>query len=46
LKNREIANLCARRIEPVREVAARRLRSMQRRTTLVAAFWKQAELAI
>ena len=45
LKTREIANLCARHLEPVRQLASRRLRSMQRRTSLVQAFWKQAELA-
>ena len=45
LKTREIGNLCARHLEPVRQLASRRLRSMQRRTTLVQAFWKQAQLA-
>ena len=45
LKTREIGNLCAHHLEPVRQLASRRLRSMQQRTTLVHAFWKQAELA-
>jgi hypothetical protein len=45
LKTREIANLCARQLEPVRGRASRRLRSIRRRTTSVEAFWKQADLA-
>lgn len=44
LKTREIANLCARHIHTVHDLASRRLRSMQRRPALVHAFWKQAEL--
>ena len=46
LKTHESANLCTSHLEPVRELASRRLRPMQRRTTLVQAFWKQAELAL
>jgi len=46
LKTHEIANLCASHISQVRDFARRRLRSMQRRSTLVSAFWKQAELAL
>lgn len=44
LKTHEIGNLCAGHIAEVRAYASRRLRSMQRRPTLVRAFWKQAEL--
>jgi transposase len=46
LKNREIANLCAANLHEVSDFARRRLKSMQRRPKLVAAFWKQAELPI
>ena len=45
LKNREIANLCASSIAEVGDLARRRLRSMQRRSSLVRSFWQQAELA-
>jgi transposase len=45
LKNREIANLCASNISEVGDLARRRLRSMQRRLSLVRSFWQQAELA-
>ncbi|TDJ18322.1 MAG: hypothetical protein E2O65_06445 [Gammaproteobacteria bacterium] len=45
LKTHEIGNLCARHVGEVRDLASRRLRSMQRRPALVRAFWKQAELA-
>jgi transposase len=44
LKNREIANLCAANLHEVCDFARRRLKSMQRRPKLIAAFWKQAEL--
>lgn len=44
LKTREIANLCARHLHTVRDLASRRLRSMQQRPALVRAFWKQAAL--
>jgi hypothetical protein len=46
LKKHEIANFCAKDIDEVSDFARRRLKSMQRRTTLVRAFWKQAELAL
>ncbi len=45
-KQRELANLCMDTIEEVRTYATRRLKSMQRRPTLIRAFWQQAELAI
>lgn len=44
LKTHEIGNLCACHITEVRDLASRRLRSMQQRPTLVRAFWKQAQL--
>lgn len=46
LKNHEIGNLCARTLTQVSDFARRRLRSMQRRPKLVAAFWTQAELPL
>jgi transposase len=46
LKTREVANLCATSIHEVSDFARRRLKSMQRRPTLITAFWKQAELPI
>jgi len=46
LKNREIANLCAANIAEVSDLARRRLKSMQRRLSLVRSFWEQAELAL
>ena len=45
LKKHEIANLCLNTIGEVGQFARNRLKSMQRRPHLVAAFWKQAELA-
>ena len=42
-KQRELANLCVQTIAEVRRYASRRLQSMQRRPTLVRAFWQQAE---
>ena len=45
LKQHEIANLCLNTIGEVGQFARNRLKSMQRRPSLVAAFWKQAELA-
>lgn len=45
LKNREIANLCARHLSEVSDLARRRLRSMQRRPSLIRSFWQQTELA-
>jgi transposase len=44
MKNRELANLCARTISEVSHIARNRLKSMQRRPQLITAFWKQAEL--
>jgi transposase len=44
LKKHEIANLCLDTIGEVGQFARVRLKSMQPRPTLVAAFWKQAEL--
>lgn len=44
-KQRELANLCVQTIAEVRRYASRRLQSMQRRPSLVRAFWQQAELA-
>jgi transposase len=46
LKKHEIANFCATKIDQVSDYARRRLKSMQRRPTLIQAFWKQAELAL
>jgi len=45
LKNREIANLCAKNLGEVGDLARRRLKSMQRRPSLIRSFWQQAELA-
>lgn len=45
-KQRELANLCLRAIDEVRRFACGRLKSMQRRPRLIAAFWKQAELPL
>jgi transposase len=46
LKKHEIANLCPTTITEVSDFARRRLKSMQRRTRLIQAFWQQAELAL
>jgi len=46
LKNREIANLCAKHLGEVSALARRRLKSMQRRPSLIRSFWQQAELAL
>ena len=45
-KQRELANLCRLTIAEVRRYASGRLKSMQRRPRLIAAFWKQAELPL
>ncbi|MBN8474946.1 IS630 family transposase [Sulfuritalea sp.] len=45
LKKHEIANLCLDTIGEVGQFARNRLKSMQRRPTLITAFWQQAELA-
>lgn len=44
LKNHALSNFCAHDFAELTHTARRRLCSMQRRTTLVTAFWKQAEL--
>ncbi len=45
LKKHEIANLCLDTIGEGGQFARNRLKSMQRRSHLITAFWKQAELA-
>ena len=44
LKSHAMPNFCAKDLGQLRQHAGGRLRSMQRRRTLVAAFWHQAEL--
>ena len=44
LKRHALANYCPNSISELAYTARGRLRSAQRRTTLIAAFWKQAEL--
>jgi transposase len=44
LKTHAMPNFCARDLGDLTYAARRRLRSMQRRPTLVSAFWKQVEL--
>lgn len=46
LKQHELPHFCAEDFAHLTTVARRRLASMQRRTTLVCAFWKQAELPL
>jgi hypothetical protein len=46
MKQRELANLCLNTIGEVGTFARNRLKSMQRRTTLITSFWKQTELPI
>jgi len=46
LKCREVVHFCPKDFAELTIVARRRLASMQRRSTLVTAFWKQAELAL
>lgn len=46
LKHHELANLCAQNFGELKTLARRRLCSMQRRPTLITAFWKQAELPL
>lgn len=46
LKQHALANFCAHDLAQLSDVARQKLRSMQRRATLVTAFWKQAELAL
>lgn len=45
-KQHEIGNFCPADFTHLGSFARSRLRSMQRRRTLVAAFWKQAELPL
>lgn len=44
LKHHAMPNYCARNLGDLAQRASRNLRSMQRRATLVHAFWQQAEL--
>jgi transposase len=44
LKSHAMPNFCAKDLQHLSEHARSRLRSMQRRVSLVTAFWKQAEL--
>jgi transposase len=44
LKSHAMPNFCARDLAHLGHHASTRLRSMQRRSSLVTAFWKQAEL--
>jgi transposase len=44
LKHHAMPNYCARDLGDLAHRARRNLRSMQRRSTLVCAFWRQAEL--
>ena len=44
LKHHAMPNFCARDLGDLHHRASRHLRSMQRRATLVTAFWQQAEL--
>jgi transposase len=44
LKHHAMLNYCARDLTDLRQRASLNLRCMQRRGTLVTAFWKQAEL--
>lgn len=46
LKHHELPNRCAHNMTDLKTSTRNRLRSMQRRPTLVRAFWQQAELAI
>lgn len=44
LKHHAMPNFCARDLTDLKHCASSKLRSMQRRLTLVSAFWQQAEL--
>ncbi len=44
LKSHEVTNFCPVNFAELKHFARRRLQSMQRRPTLVTAFWQQAEL--
>lgn len=45
-KNHTLANFCAKDFFHLSSTARRVLRRVQKRTTLVRAFWKQAELSL
>lgn len=46
LKQHALAHFCARDLGHLHKTARHRLRSMQRRPTLIRAFWQQAELPL
>ena len=46
LKEHEMGNLCVKSFAELAPFARNRLRSMQRRSNLIGAFWQQAELAL
>jgi transposase len=46
LKQHELGNFCPRTVGDLTSQTRNRLRSMQRRPTLVSAFWQQAELPL
>ena len=46
LKRHALANFCPRDWQQLTDEARRKLRSSQRRVSLVRAFWKQAELSL
>lgn len=46
LKRHALANFCARDLPHLGREARRRLRRSQRRTSLIRAFWQQAELSL
>jgi transposase len=46
MKQHELASLCCDTISEVKAFTAGRLKSMQRRATLIASFWKQSALNI
>lgn len=46
LKRHEVVHFCPQDFAELTTFARRRLASMQRRTSLVGSFWKQAELAL
>lgn len=46
LKHHELPNRCAQNMTDLKTSTRNRLRSMQRRPSLVRAFWQQAQLAL
>lgn len=46
LKKHALANFCAHDLDHLSDTARRKLKFMQQRPKLVAAFWKQAELPL